>query len=988
MLQKFDVMGMTCAACEAHVTKSVAHVAGVDDVKVNLLAENMVVDYDENTTSADEIITAVQKGGYDAKVHGETESKAKDDLSARRDGDLKKRKHQLIWSFVFMIPLFYISMGAMMGWPLPSILLGHEHMMVLALTELLLCVPVLFINRHYFIGGFTSLAHLAPNMDSLIAIGSGASFAYSVASLYLMAYHLGQGHMSAAHEAHMRMYFESAAMILTLISLGKFFEARAKKRTGDALSALRNLAPDDAVLVRNGQEVTVPVAQLVIGDQVVVKTGETIPVDGVIRDGHASIDESMMTGESVPVDKQAGDYVMGATLNTSGRIIVETRKSPEESALSQIISLVEEAGSSKAPIARLADKIAGVFVPVVMGIALTAFVVWLLTGASFAFAMNMAVSVLVISCPCALGLATPTAIMVASGKAASMGVLIKDGATLERLCDVDVMVFDKTGTLTQGTPRVTDVNALNSDMTRYAAALEAQSSHPLAQAILSHVGTPNLIVSSYEEVPGRGLKGVVASHEVSVGNAKMMNDLGIRDVADLYAAEGKTTLHVAIDGAYAGCFALMDTLKPEAKAVADTLKDKGIRAVILTGDKKETAEAIAASLDMDVIAEVLPQDKERVIRDFQSQGNVTAMVGDGINDAPALTRADIGISMTSGLDIAIDSSDLVLMKNDLRDVVGALDLSHATMKTIKQNLFWALFYNVICIPVAAGVFYPIFGWKLSPMLGAFAMSFSSVFVVSNALRLRRFKQAELKVEEVREEPVCALKAARPDRDEETVTEDVHSDMTMTIGGMMCEHCVKRVSDALNAIDGVEARVQLDGGQAEITGNVTAGALTRAVTDAGYTVTSITRHQDAPDLTMKIEGMMCPHCEKRVSDALNALDGVDADVSLEDGCAYIRGDVSDDVLKKTVEEAGYTAGAITRNNTKKEDETMTKTMSIDGMMCRNCAKHVENALNALDGVEAVVSLDENKADVTLTKDVSDEELTKAVTDAGYNVTGIA
>lgn len=917
MKQKFDVMGMTCASCQAHVNKSVSHLAGVNDCNVNLLSENMEVDYDDSKLSAADIIEAVRKGGYDAKLADESQnshdvSSDIENQNARKNEDLKKRFHALIASFVFTVPLFYLSMGSMMNWPgIPSIFLGHHNMMIMALTELLLCNVVLAINSHYFIGGLKSLFHLAPNMDSLIAIGSGASFGYSVYAMYMMAYYLGRMNIEKAHSYHMNLYFESAAMIVTLISLGKYFEARSKKRTSDAINALVDLAPKEATLIDHGEEKVVAINDIHVGDQVVVKTGESVAVDGKIVEGAASIDESMITGESIPVDKSVGDLVIGSTLNKNGRIIVECMKTNDQSTLSQIIALVEEAGNSKAPIARLADVISGYFVPAVIGIAIVTFIAWMLLGQNFNFALNCAIAVLVISCPCALGLATPTAIMVGTGRGAKLGILVKDAQTLENASKIDTVVFDKTGTLTYGKPQVTNIEVYDDRLIPYALSLESLSSHPLAKAICEYQEITTLSVTNYREVPGGGISGVIDGHTILAGNARLMASKEIQVVKKKdYAKEGKTVLYFAIDGQYAGLMALADEIKEEAKAVVASLQKRGIKTLMLTGDNQVTAKAIASQLGMDVKAEVLPADKEEVVRSLQEQGAFVAMVGDGINDAPALTRANVGVSFTSGLDIAIDAADIVLMKNNLHDLVVAIDLSHATIKNIKENLFWALFYNVICIPVAAGVFYNAFGWELSPMLGAFAMSFSSVFVVTNALRLRFFKPQVSAAPHHEKE--------KQEKQENQVQEEVmmstftkEADKVIDVKGMMCENCVKHVKKALNNL-GEEAVVSLEENKAYVKGNASDEEIKKAIQEAGYEVTNITSQNDY-DVVIEVPDIMCANCVKHVTHALDAIDGVSAQVSLDDKKAYVKlaHDVDDETLKKAIEDADYTVGKITR-----------------------------------------------------------------------------
>lgn len=903
MKEKFNVMGMTCASCQAHVDKSVRKLHGVSDVNVNLLAENMEVDYDPDKLTSSDIIEAVRKGGYDAALYDE-----KEELSVKKKDDLKERRQALVASFVFMIPLFYLSMGSMMNWPLiPSIFLGQKHMMIFALTELLLTIPVIYINKHYFIGGFKSLFHLAPNMDSLIAIGSGASIIYSLYAMYMMAYYMGINDLSSAHNYHMNLYFESSAMIVTLISLGKYFEARSKQRTSAAIESLMNLAPDTASVLVDGIEKKVSIEDVHVGDVVVVRSGESIPVDGVIIEGSASVDESMITGESLPVTKNEGDMVIGSTMNNNGRMLLKTLKENQNSTLSQIISLVEEAGSSKAPIARLADIISGYFVPAVIFISLITLIIWIIAGESFHFALNMAVSVLVISCPCALGLATPTAIMVGTGKAAKMGLLIKDAQALETANKIDMIIFDKTGTLTNGTPQVIDVLENDQRLLQYGISLEAMSSHPLAQAITEYQSVDYLEVTDYNEIQGQGIRGIINGSEVLAGNLKMMTENHITVANQDYSLEGKTVLYFAIDGKYAGLMTLADSLKPSAVRVIQELHKRHIKTIMLTGDHELTAKAIADKLDIDYRSEVLPADKERIVRELQEEGYITAMLGDGINDAPALTRAHVGISFVSGLDIAIESSDIVLMKNDLRDLITIIDLSHAVIKNIKENLFWALFYNSLCIPVAAGLFYHSFGLKLSPMLGSLAMSFSSVFVVSNALRLRLFKTKEIPVKE-------NIQVTK--KEEDIMITKENCDKILKIEGMMCNHCQKHVANALNALDNVEAEVSLENKEAYINvfnKKVTDQMFKDTVKEAGYEITGIIinkkYNEKNYDKIIEVTDMMCKNCRNHVLEAINSIEGVHVDVSLFENKVFIKGNASDDALKEVIEEAGYTVGTI-------------------------------------------------------------------------------
>ena len=754
MQEKYNVTGMTCAACQARVQKSVSNLTGVQECNVNLLKNSMVVTYDDKNVNSGQIIAAVEKAGYGASLQ---QAKGKSAAQAVSPVDTVKKeyetmKRRVIWSFVFTIPLFYISMGHMMGWPLPGFFLGTENSMIYALTLFLLALPVAIINNKYYRMGFKTLFHGSPNMDSLIALGSGASLAYGVYALYKIAWGFGYGDLAMVNQFTHDLYFEGAGTILTLITLGKFFEARAKGRTSDAINKLMNLAPKKATVVRNGVETVIPAEEVEKGDILIVKAGESVPVDGVLLEGSGSVDESAITGESIPVDKQAGDKVIGATINQSGYFRMRADKVGDETALSQIIKLVDEATSSKAPIAKLADKVAGIFVPIVIGIALLAMVVWLICGATFEFAMTIAVSVLVVSCPCALGLATPTAIMVGTGRGASNGILIKSAEALETAHSVNVVVMDKTGTITQGKPVVTDLvchSGVTEDyLLQIAVSLEKLSEHPLARAIVAEAEKRNtqfLPVEQFEQIPGQGIKGSIQGLACLAGNQKLLNAEGIHDEAleqlqDQMADQGKTPLFFAAAGKLIGMVAVADVVKPSSKQAIADLQTMGIEVVMLTGDHKKTAEAIRKQVGVDrVVAEVLPQDKEREVRSLQASGKKVAMVGDGINDAPALARADVSIAIGAGTDVAMESADIVLMRNDLLDVTGAIELSKATIRNIKENLFWAFFYNIIGIPIAAGCWYTAFHLKMNPMVAALAMSFSSVFVVSNALRLRFFK---------------------------------------------------------------------------------------------------------------------------------------------------------------------------------------------------------------------------------------------------------
>ena len=835
MKQKFSVTGMTCAACSAHVEKAVKGLAGVQEVQVNLLGNSMSVTYNEPLT-AQQICEAVAKAGYGATVMGETAAPTPAPMSDAQ----KSLKVRFISSLVFLLPLFYLSMGHMMGWPIPHFFHGTQNAMVYALTLFLLTLPPLIINRAYFVGGFRSLWHRAPNMDSLIAVGSSAAVLYGIVALYAIGWGLGHGDTALVERYAMDLYFESAAMIVTLITLGKFLEARSKGKTGQAIARLMDLSPKTATVLRDGQEVTIPTQEVQVGDLLLIRPGSSLPVDGVVVSGVSSVDESPLTGESIPVDKGEGDRVMSGCLNGSGVLTVRATQVGQDTTLSQMIALVEEAASSKAPISRLADRVAGIFVPVVMGIALVTTLVWLVSGHTVAQALTSAVAVLVISCPCALGLATPVAIMVGTGVGAQNGILIKSAQALEQLGKVSCIVLDKTGTITQGKPQVTGVypvGQLSEDqLLTIAASLEHPSQHPLGQAIVAHAQAQNLPlqeVADFQAVHGKGVTGTLQGLPFLAGNQAMMEEAGVdlSSVAQRTQAlteKGHTPLYFAQGTTLVGVIGVADTVKPtSAQAVAE-LRKLGLDVVMLTGDHPATAQAIAQEVGVSqVIAQVLPTQKEGHIAQLQAQGHRVAMVGDGINDAPALARAEVGIAIGAGSDIALDSADLVLMKSDLLDAVTAVRLSRATLRNIKENLFWAFCYNAICIPVAAGVFYPLFHLQLSPMLASAAMSLSSVCVVTNALRLRRFRPTKSNTPAVCKNTCCELKGEEP-----TMTQTIH------IQGMMCPHCVNHVTQALNAIPGVSAQVDLASGTATVTGDVSADTLKAAVEGAGYQVTAI------------------------------------------------------------------------------------------------------------------------------------------------------
>ena len=826
MTEKFNVTGMTCSACSAHVEKSVKKLNGVKSVNVNLLQNNMHVDFDETAVSVDDIINAVVSGGYGASVAGKEQEKKDNKI----DNEISNMKFRLIVSLVCLVPLMYISMGHMWGWPFLNVFHGAENGITFALTQMLLTLPIMYVNRKYYITGFKTLFHGAPNMDSLIAIGSGAAFVYGIIAIYCIGYGLGHGDKEFAHSYMMNLYFESAAMILALITLGKFLESRAKGKTSQAIEKLIDLSPKTAVVIRDGKEVTVGVDDVQIGEIVAVKAGQSVPLDGVIVEGNGAIDESAITGESIAVEKNVGDKVIGATINKSGYFKFKVEKVGEDTALSQIIHLVEEASASKAPIAKLADKVSGIFVPVVISIAVITIIVWLLLGKGVSFALSMGISVLVISCPCALGLATPTAIMVGTGKGAQYGILTKSAESLETAHQVDTVVLDKTGTITEGKPSVTDIAPVgisDKELLQIAASIEYLSEHPLAKAIVEKAdGLEFSDVADFEQIVGQGVKGNVDGKKVLAGNYKMMRENNIEVSEDeIFANDGKTSLYFAVDNKFVGIIAVADTIKETSRQAIEDMRNMGLDVIMLTGDNAVTANAIKNKLPLSsAVAEVLPSDKEEEVRKLQQSGHKVAMVGDGINDAPALTRADVGIAIGAGTDIAIESADIVLMKSNLQDVVTSIELSHSVIKNIKENLFWAFFYNALGIPIAAGVLYGIAGLKLNPMIAALAMSFSSVFVVSNALRLRFFK------------PKCNnIKTVKNEKENKTMTK------TIKINGMMCSHCTGRVGEVLNAIDGVSAEVSLDnGGQAVVTlaKDVSDDVLKKAVVDAGYEVVGI------------------------------------------------------------------------------------------------------------------------------------------------------
>ena len=827
MKLKFNVTGMTCAACSARVEKVTGQIDGVQKAEVNLLGGTMVVEAEQETV-VPQIINAIQKAGYGATLAGE---KAEKKAALQPDHGLEEMKRRIIGSSVFLVILMYFTMGHMVGLPVPHWYHGVENALVAALLQFFLTLPAVYLNRAYYFKGFKALWHRSPNMDSLIAVGSCAALIYGIAALFVMADAMGSGDWETVAHYSSNLYFESAAMILTLITLGKFLETRAKGKTGDAILKLMDLSPKTANVLRNGVEVEIAVEEVRVGDVIVVRSGGSIAVDGIVTKGRAAIDQSALTGESIPVEKKVGDVVAAATINTEGYIEFRTEKVGEDTTLSQIIHMVEEAGGSKAPIARLADKIAGVFVPVVMSIAAVTFFVWMILAGDLETALTNAISVLLISCPCALGLATPVAIMVGTGRGASMGVLFKNAEALENLHRIDTVVLDKTGTLTTGKPAVTDVlpNGISEvQLVKIAASLEKQSEHPFAKAILARAGKLSLLdVTAFETIPGRGVSGVINGIRYYGGNEKLMQECGISvPGCEELAKQGKTPLHFAAeDGRYLGTIAAADILKPDSAAAVAAMKKLHLDVVMLTGDNKDVAHAIAAQAGIDhVVWEVLPGDKASIVRNFQRQKCNVLMVGDGINDAPALVTADVGMAIGAGTDIAIDSAEVVLMSGSLTGVADAVRLSKATLRNIKQNLFWAFFYNCLGIPVAAGVLAGI-GITLSPMLGAAAMSCSSVFVVTNALRLRYFKTEKT---EITSECICT--------EEEQYEEEPIMETVINVNGMMCPHCKAMVEKVCKAIPGtVDAVVDLHAKNVTVTGEADVAALKKAIVDAGYEV---------------------------------------------------------------------------------------------------------------------------------------------------------
>ena len=849
MKERFDVSGMTCASCQANVTKAVEKL-GVNEVNVNLISESMIVDYDNNKISTSDIINAVEKIGYGANLKGDKSIESKREKENAKDSEELNTIFRLKVSFAFLIPLLYVAMGPMIGLKLPFFLSGHEGALNNAFLQFLLTLPVLIVNRKFFISGFKGLVNKAPNMDTLVALGASAATFYGIFVIMMMAYGSGFNKANIVDKYMHNLYFESAAMILTLITLGKYFEAKSKGKTKASLENLINLAPKKATRIVDGRQEIVDVDQINKGDIILIKPGDSIPVDGVIVEGSSVVDESAITGESIPVTKSIDDQVVTATINKDGSFKFKATAVGEDTTLSQIINLVNEANETKAPIAKMADKISAVFVPVVIIISILTFAIWMLLGYDFEFALNLMIAVLVISCPCALGLATPMAIMVSTGKSAELGLLFKNAESLENLHKVDTILLDKTGTITEGKPVVTDIETSmgEKDFLELATSIESSSEHPLSTAITSYASEKNIHpvkVGEFNAISGKGIKAIIDNKTYFAGNLRLMTEENIdlanyKNIAEKYASQGKTSMYFADQSQVIGIIAVKDVAKNTSKIAIDELKNLGYEVTMVTGDNKTTAEAIRSELNIDKkFAEVLPQDKDKVVKELQDMGKKVTMVGDGINDAPALARSDIGMAIGNGTDVAIDSADVVLMRNSLLDIVSSIELSKATIKTIKQNLFWAFFYNVILIPLAAGLLYPSFGITLNPMFAAFAMSISSVFVCLNSLRLRGFKPQFKNENKIREIEKLQNKEETKLRENVNKGEEKMAEtnkLLVNVDGMTCDHCKANVEKALKELTFVEnAEVNLDNKNAEVTyfGTADEKAIEEAISEAGY-----------------------------------------------------------------------------------------------------------------------------------------------------------
>jgi len=892
--EKFDIQGMTCSSCSAHVEKAVNKLEGIKCASVNLLSNNMIVEYDENSLNSEKIEKAVIDAGYGASLADDTKKDTKNIKQDKTKENLKSMKKRLVISIIFLIPLMYIAMNHMFyewfGIPVPEFIKntfhGTQNAIIFAFTQFLLLLPIIYVNRNYFIIGFNRLFKGSPNMDSLIAIGSSAASLYGIFAIYMIGYGLGHNNIDIVNRYSMDIYFESAGTILTLITVGKYLETKSKGKTSDAISKLINLAPKTAIIIRDEKEVLVELEEIVQGDTIVIKPGGSIPVDGVIIEGSSAVDESSITGESMPVDKNIGDNVISGTINKNGYFKMKATKVGDDTTLSQIIKLVEEASNSKAPIAKIADKVSSVFVPTVITIAIITAIVWMILGQSFEFALTTAIAVLVISCPCALGLATPVAIMVGTGKGAENGILIKSAESLELLHLIDAVVLDKTGTITEGKPKVIDIitsqtligntgflnnprvkivsnlnnnNKVENELLKIAGSLEKNSEHPLAEAILEKVKENNVEISEVTDflsVSGRGVQGKISGIDYFGGNLAFMkeNNIKLDDVkseSERLAKEGKTLLYFAKENNLIGIITVADSVKDTSKQAIEELKKKNLEVIMLTGDNKLAAETIGKSLGINnIISEVLPQDKEKEVSKLQNQGKKVAFVGDGINDSPALVKADVGLAIGSGTDIAIESADIVLMKDNLIDVDTAISLSKSVIRNIKMNLFWAFIYNIIGIPVAAGVFYLSFGLKLNPMIGAAAMSLSSVCVVTNALRLRYFKRKDGNKKSKNLEYKDSINTENVDnlnvenenfnKKANNKKEDIKM-KTIMIEGMQCNHCKMSVEKALNSIEGIEnVEVDLDGKKAVIESNkeIEDSKIKSVIEEAGFNVVEI------------------------------------------------------------------------------------------------------------------------------------------------------
>lgn len=926
MKKNFDVTGMTCSACSNRVEKAVSHVPGVEDVNVNLLKNSMTVDYDETKTGLEQIIQAVTDAGYGAsekQAAGSPAAKSVDPTLATKK-EAAQMKTRLYVSLFFAAILMMLAMGPMVGMPLPEVMSGTKGAPINALTQFLLALPVVFVNFKYFTVGFKTLWQRSPNMDSLVAIGSSASMLFGLFALYMMLYALGQGDEATLHHYAHNLYFDSAAMILALITLGKYFESRAKHKTTDAISQLMSLVPDKAVVLKDGKETEVPVSSVQVGDIVVLKTGSRVPVDGIVVKGSGALDESSLTGESIPVDKKEGEELSASTLLTQGYIEMRATKVGGDTALAQIIKLVDEATSTKAPVARLADKVSGIFVPTVISIAIIAAIVWMLCGYSWEFALEIAVSVLVISCPCALGLATPTAIMVGTGRGARNGILFRSAEAIESLEKVDAVVLDKTGTVTSGKPSLTDVIAFGNvkpeELLTLVASVEQKSEHPLATAIVEGAQALNLSLKEASDFVQQlgNISGTCDGKSVRIGNKSVISseDAKTKELADGLADEGKTPLYVIADGKMVGLLAIADPIRPDSKQAIEAMQAKGKEVWMLTGDNEKTARAVATRVGIkNVRGEVKPAAKEAVVRELQARGKKVLMVGDGINDAPSLVRADVGAAIGAGTDVAIEAADVVLMKSRLSDVVNASALSHSTMLNIRENLFWAFIYNIIGIPVAAGVFYTAFGWILNPMIAAAAMSMSSVSVVTNALRLRGWKpvlrdsgNSDKSSDQVLLPSLRQLADVAVEAEQKDATGFVYK---VGVEDMMCEHCVKAVKGALEKIPGVvSADVSLEQKSAVVRADraLSQEEVTDAIKAEDYEVTSFEAVSTPKEaVAIKIDGMMCEHCVKAVTKALSGIDGVTVlSVSLEDGLAKVAVPEGFDTekLKAPIKDEGY------------------------------------------------------------------------------------